>query len=332
MKIAHCLILSMLASAALMIRASADSSDADNSPQGELDPDGIPLSVTHPQKKQLTNDELEAFQKLQTKAALDKDWLLRAYEQQRQLHTAERPSNESDDLYSQLSSNKELANLAGLPTLDSGPQEQTPGFRTGGTDSNRSGVALRADSAPTANGAQNHPLVFKPLITPLGAADAAGLHDFYATLPATASPSLLPGSSTPEKVPEPEPREEQDPTAIETPGMIAAENDPLMDKGSSNLTLDMLAYDSLAQADLPHDNTPTPVKLELPLPTNAALVHKAQEVALSVPGVVKPAAAAPVRVNPLLLQDPNEPTPIDKMPQPNLIHGPIADPRDIFYR
>ncbi len=96
----------------------------------------------------------------------------------------------------------------------------------------------------------------------------------------------------------------------------------MTDQNSPDLTLDVLPGESVEEAKAHQDH---PI-LKLSMPDNAA---QHQNSLLKVPSIAKTTTAPPI--NPVLLADPNEPTP-DRVPQPSPIHSPIADPRDIFYR
>jgi len=344
MKIARYLALEILGLFVITIGASADPSTSDpaDDPYASYtksDADGVPLSVTRPQPQRLSPEAIRAIHKQLEQAALDKNWLLRNYEQQLQAHAAANSSGEQDtNLYYQLSSNKELAKLAGLPALDTGsPDSKTP-FRTGATPSDQASVTLRGDASSTStatSGSPSHGNLFKPLVTPLGAPDAAGLHNFYSspTLPFS-MPSPL-SSSPPQPPPAPKTDTSSDSSDIETPGMIAAEKNPLADTSAPDpdLTLDILPGESIEHAKAHQDNT---TLLELPLPMDANQLHKAQALALSVPTVpslantAQASASAPVKAVPI--NDADAPMPVSKVPQINPVRAPIANPYDILNR
>jgi hypothetical protein len=337
MKIARYLSMTVLGLVAVTTRASADSSASDpannpsdpaDSPYAQYDPDGVPLSVTQPQSAPLTQDEIKAIHKQQQEATLDKDWLLRNYEQQLQARAAANPSEEQGaNLYYELSSNKDLAKLAGLPALDSDrPDSTAPATRLG-----QGPVTLRSDASSKAtSNSLSRGYLLKPLVTPFSAPDAAGLHNFYSSLPGSRAPSFF--GNRPQTPPAPNPDQSQDSSDIETPGMIAAEKNPLTDTSTSDLTLDMLPGESIEQAKAHQDNN---AKLELPLPMDAAQLHKEQATALSVPSLpnaAQPPTAATTTPVQTPLDDPNAPMPVSKAPQINPIRAPLANPYDILNR
>jgi len=309
--------------------AESDTPPSVDNPYTQYDPDGVPYAATRPQDRELTPDEIAAIQKAQAKAALDKDWLLRTYERQMQSHTGDAKNAQSSNLYYQISSNKDLAKLAGLPEIDSAEQEGTVPVPL----SNSGPAKLHPISSPAITSLSPfHADLMKPLITPLGAPEAAGLHDFYSSFltDSIASPNT---SNTPKKPRTPRTEDPTDPADIETPGMIAAEKDPLLDTNSTDLSLELLPGESVEQATLHQDNN---AKLELPLPMNATQLHREQAIALSPPQAptAMPATTAittkPAKTGPL--DDPEAPIPVSKEPQINPIRPAIGSPFDILDR
>jgi hypothetical protein len=336
MKIARYFPIAMLGLFVAMTGASADPSVSDqtDNPYLQTDPDGIPLSISQPKPKQLSQGEIKAIGEAQKRAALNKDWLMRGYEQQLHARTAGDPAEDPNaNLYYELSSNKDLAKLAGLPALDLDPDgpDRTASSRTGATPSDQGSVTLPPDASSAAtSGSLSHGNLFKPLITPLSAPEVAGLHNFYSLqLPvSTASPLVenLPQPSAPKA------DQSQDSSDIETPGMVAAKANPLMNTGTSDLSLDVLPEESPEQAKAREESNND---LELPLPMDANQFHKEQTTTLSAPSarnVVQTAAPASAPVKPVLIEDPNAPLPVSKAPQINPVRAPIANPFDILDR
>jgi hypothetical protein len=331
MKIARRLWISLLGFFVPVLGAGAapTAPDPEENPYAQADPDGVPIAVTRPQKK-ATQEEVEALHKAQVEAELNKNWLLRSYEQQLQNHDAADPahSNKDSNLYYQLSSDKELAKLAGIPYLDPTLHDGSTTFRTS-TDHPDSGtVSLRTDpsSAPTPTAdpeaAKAPKSIFQPLVTPLGAPDAAGLHNFYSSLPVAMTP---PFAGTGPTQPAPAPTSET--PDIDTPGMVAAEKDPLMDKSSYDLTLDILPGETPEQAREHQENNS---KLELPEAPDADQLHREQAAALTPLGATKTVSLAPV-VKPAPI-DFDAPLPVNKIPPISPVRGPIANPYDILNR
>ena len=333
MKIARYVSIGMLGLFVVTSRTSADptvSEPVDN-PYTQSDPDGVPLAVTHPQPQRLTQAQIDAINKQEEQAALDKNWLLRNYEKQLQARAAKSSEDQSANLYYQLSSNKELAKLAGLPALDSDDRDSTTTYRTGATPSGQGSGKLRTDasSAPT-SGFLSQGDLFKPLITPLSAPEAAGLHNFYSSLPL--SVALPISGSLPQTPSAPQTDQYQDSSDLETPGMIAAEKNPLTDAGAPDLTLDMLPGESIEQAKAHQDDNN---KLELPLPMDADQLHRQQAAALNIPGVpntIQPAAPVPAPPQAVPINDEDAPMPVSKLPQINPVRSPIANPYDLLNR
>jgi hypothetical protein len=334
MKIARYLSIPMLGLFVITTGAIADpaGSDPADNPYIQSDPDGVPLSVTNPQARKFSPDEINAIHKQQQQVALDKNWLLSGYEQQLKSHAAANSQGGQDtNLYYQLSSNKELAKLAGLPTLDSDSQDRTTTFRTGAPHSGPASVALRPETSPVVRSSfSSHADLLKPLIAPFGAPNAAGLNSFSSSLP-IAMASTLSGSA-PQPAPVSNANQSQDSSDIETPGMVAAKKDPLMNMSSSDLTLDILPGETIAQARTHQDNNN---KLELPVPMDAGQMHKQQAANASLPGAPKAAQTAanvPPPVNAAPVEDPSAPLPVSKTPQISPVRSPIASPYDILDR
>jgi hypothetical protein len=324
----------------IAFRAQADPTDPSDDSSSDsnylrYDADGVPLSVTQSHGPKLSADEINAVKKQQDREDQDKNWLLRGYEQQLHSHA---DSNSADDqganLYFELTSNKELARLAGLQPWDSGASESLT-YRTGASVSQRT-APLRADASRT-TGMSSQRNLFRPLITPLSAADAAGLHNFYSPIaPSTVAPFYAnAASSNPAPTPSRDTRvETEDPADIETPGMVAAERDPLADPSTSDLTLDVLPEESIDHARAHQDNY-NDVD-QLPAPMDAAQLHKEQSASLQVPGASNPAKAAsanavPPKATPVT-EDPEAPMPVSTVPQITPVRAPIANPFDILNR
>jgi hypothetical protein len=332
MKTGRYVSIAMLGIFVVTARASADSSGSDPAndpinPYTQYDPDGIPLSVTRPQPKPVSQEQADAMRKEQARAALDKNWLLRNYEQQLRARAAKSSEGQSANLYYQLSSNKELAKLAGLPALDSEAQDSSTFYRTGATPSGRGALALRAD---TSSGSPSHPSFFKPLLTPLNSASASAANSFYAPL-AISMPSPV-SSGYSQTPPAPEAKQSRISSDLETPGMVAAGKNPLMDMTTRDLTLDILPGESIVQARAHQDNN---IKLELPLPMDVNRLHKSQAATLSVPGASNTAQTpkpTPAPVKPLPTDDESAPLPVSKAPAINPVRAPVANPYDILNR
>jgi hypothetical protein len=311
--------------------AGADpaSTDPVDNPNLQYDPDGIPLSATRDKPRQFTAEEISAIQKAEQKAALDKDWLLRNYERQMRAHAAANAGeDQSSNLYYQLSTHKELAKLAGLQVIDTDDQEGT--VPVPHSDSGPAKLRPNPTSATASRPFFNSDLL-KPLVTPLSAPDAAGIQNSYSSLLPLSMPSPL--SDNPAPAPSPtKPDASPDDLDIQTPGMIAAEKDPLADTSSQDLNLDMLPGETVEQAKERQDTNTT---LELPLPMSADELHKQQAVKLSVAGVApgaQPAASAATKIKPVPSDDSDAPIPVNKEPQINPVRAPIANPFDILNR
>jgi hypothetical protein len=291
--------------------ASADPDSTD--PNLQYDADGVPVSIMKPKAPRLSPAEIAALHKQQVQAAQDKDWLVRDYEKQLKMNSS--ADEQSSNLYYQLSANKDLAKLAGLPDIDD----------DGTTDTNVQPVHNTTAMRTHATGATAQPAgsALKPFITPMGAPAVVGLPNFYATLGGAsgATPAKAPTSSRTSVI--------EDPTDIETPGMIAAQKNPNPD--TLDLTLDVLPGESVDHARAHQDNDQL---LTLPLPPGAEQLHRAQAVALNPDGLapLPVTPTTPAQPKPMPVNDEDAPLPVSKTPVLSPVRAPIGNPYDILNR
>lgn len=317
MKNVPCLAATLILSAVFAASTRADDSPpAAPSVSDTLalqDPDGTPLVISHPKAVPPSQSQVDAARKREQQADSNKDWLLESYEKQLQLRAAKEPGSQDNNLYYRIASDSKLSKLAGVSTLDSSAASATAALRTGTSASGKSTLSLRSDSSAPGQGvvAPSSTFLFKPLITPLGAADAAGLHNLFGP-----SPSDPPADAPQHVAPI------QNPADLDIPGKVAAESDPLA-KGS--LTFDSSSDDPLPDKVSHHDNSS---KDELPLGTNASQIQKLNATALNVPGTVKTPPPATVSSLQLKLDEP----PPTKLPPPSPVRQPIANPYSILDR
>lgn len=319
--------------------ASADpiSSTPDDSAYAQDDADGVPLVVRQRQPQQLSPEQIEAIHKRQGQAAQDKDWLVRGYEQQLQTHPAVNSAqDQNSNLYYELGANKELAKLAGLPvlSLDGADSASTVSSRAG-TPSSEQGTNLRSDDSST-EAAPTHDPLFRPLFSSSAAPKASGSHSLYSPLSFSLTPTIsFFGKQTPRTRPQPKTDQSDDSSDLDTPGLVAAEKDPLMDMSNTDLTLNVLPGETADEAKARQESNNT---VELPLPMDADRLHEAQAAALSVPGAptgTNPAQTQPTVppiVKPVQVDDQDTPLPVSKVPPINPVRSPIANPYDILDR
>ena len=276
------------------------------------DADGVPVSISKPKEPTLTPEEIAANHKRQVQAAMNKDWFVRDYE--KQLRKDSSGDDQSANLYYQLSANKDLAKLAGLPDID---DDGEPASHTGDAHPDRKSSTLHP-YAPV--GTPQSGTFLKPFITPMSAPMAAGLPNFYSTLGGATPKSQPPVSHVTSSV--------QDPTDIDTPGMIAAEKNP--NPETLDLSLDVLPGESLEHARDHQDNAQL---LTLPLPAGADQIHRAQMAALD-PKTGLPVNPTTPAVVPkaIPVNDEDAPMPISKGPVINPVRAPIGNPYDILDR
>jgi len=285
-------------------------------------------------KKQPSRAELvDAEQQQQARDQANNTWLLRSYEEQLRTRAPNSAKDDNANLYYRISSDKNLAQLAGLPAFNLNNPEPTVdvhlSLNTNG-DPGKSGVTLHSDlptltnNRSTANQStapQKPSLTIKPLNWESN--NYASLHNSYAT-PNSSIEQFLPQA---EGLPHhPYVRQDSDPTALDTPGMTAAENDPVMSRNVPTLSLDLLPNETVPAARAHEENL---TLLDPPKATNLDQIQKLDDSTLKPPGEVK--TAPPVPLNPVLLKLKYEDPPVTAPPPPP-IRTQIDDPRDMTFR
>jgi hypothetical protein len=250
-------------------------------------------------------------------APQNNDWLLRGYEEQLQARALAGGQSQDNNLYVKLSSDKALAQASGL----SSPAPATPAgdtLRTGAV-TGAAPLSLRTDAtllpagapAPSQSSlAASTGIQLKPLITPLGSSEVAGLHDLFARLPELSNQALA--------VPAPA---ESDPGALDVPGMVAAESDPTK-RANLDLALDPLPGETESQAAANHHE----FALNLPVASDAERIHTEQDTALLPPGKRK--TVGPLPINPKLMKPVSDTA--EMVPEGSPIRGQVADPYDML--
>jgi hypothetical protein len=212
-----------------------------------------------------------------------------------------------------------------LDDSDASPKQETeyptakPDESTAQTDSYTASASTRPSTA----------FGLKPLITPLSAPDAAGLHNFYSSLPVAIAPAFsggIPGTASATS------QQSEDSTDMETPGMTAAKSDPMSNLDTPDLTLDVLPGETIEQAKANRSNNNN---LELPQPMNVDQLHKTLPTALSLQALpslpTQRSSSLPPVVKPIE-DNANTPVPSNQQPVIVPVHAPIADPYDILNR
>jgi hypothetical protein len=296
------------------------------------------LPLLKPVTRQPTQGEIEAYLQRQAEAAKNKDWLVRGYEQQLESRRGKNDADQSTNLYYELSTDKELAKLAGLPTLELPADAPVTTPRTGVNDSDNGALVLREDpSQKTAKSNQPDIAAFKPLINPKDPALINTWNNPYASLPYEASPSydatrlFSPDNSTQDNSTTadstPKTSDVNIPTTMETPGLIASQSDPL----SKDIAVDLSTGFS-QQDSLPQDSFELgPPKA--PPDTDASQLQLKYNESLGVPGSLKNAGTQPQQLaNPPMFKLPSNAEPVVQTTQPTPVRRPIADPLVIPYR
>jgi hypothetical protein len=337
MKKAGFLSLSVLALLALPggIRADSNTSDAAN-PYVQVDPDGVPLSVTHPEPSSLTHEQVAALEQEAAKEERDRNWLIIGYEQQVRTHSHDSAEKDhAPNLYLQLTMDKNLSKLAGLEAIEtSEPEDGGPALHAAPTPSSPSTTALRPET-PKASGA------FTPLVGPLSPFSATATQSFSIPIYSTSIPSILAPSrdgvvsadQPPAPTPAPAPAEHStsytEAMDLQTPGMVAAKDNSLGE--TPDLSLDALPGETGDQARA-REAASRPAAL--PQMMDADQLHQGQALKVKVPSagngtntVSAPAQPQPVTVNPA-----DAPVPVTQQQQISPVRPPNASPYDILNR
>jgi hypothetical protein len=305
--------------------AVTSSAFADPSPGGNVDvytqtdPDGVPLSVTHAQSKAPTREQVDAYNKQQQQADQDKNWLVNGYEQQREAHAASDASQgQQSDFNSQSTVNKDLAPLGGISSDANG--KSTAASQSDNRDHpNQTGDGSR-NAAFT--GSSLKPFSYAPLVNPLSQSVNLGLNSYFPNLSASA--------------PAPSKRNDTRDSDLDTPGMIAAKKDPLLDiTAGSDPNLEALPGESIQDA---REHQTDYGKLQLPMDSDQ--LHATQAAARSAP--MKPAGPAgpsnaqtsktiPV-AKPIPINQDDAPQPVNSAPVISPVRPAIANPFDILNR
>lgn len=308
----------------LVAVAKADPSSPDISTVDKKtvdDPDGVPILVSHPQPVVPTASQLKAERKRKEAAEQNKDWLLKSYEEQLQKRSND--SQDNSDLYYKLASDKTLSKIAGLTFISpSTSQQDSVSKSTGNASGNKPSSSLGAPTKPSSSTGIGE---FKPLITPLSAADAAGLHNFYSTIPAATAPAKASSTASSDAA--------QNAADLDMPGQLAARNDPFSGKGM-RLTFDASADDALPDETPSSRNKNAPAPAALPSAITAVQPPKtqtSQALMLNTPGSGKTASNAPVVNAPPQQIKLSDDAPARIAP-PSAVRQPIANPYSILDR
>lgn len=310
--------------------SSPDDAETDN-PYSQFDPNGVPLNVVQParQKYRISDEQIEAMRKQNAQEALDRNWLLLEYEKQLRDRTGGDADKEKhNNLYLQLSMDKDLSKLAGLQTIEPDAAKPNVTFHAASSTSEKNAPTLRPEVATSffTPGA-----AFKPLITPLNSAGPNTSQSFSSTLPLSMAPPFSGAAPTGNPAPAPRPTVSADPVDLQTPGMVAARQDPMADVGTPDLSLDVLPGETAQQAHQRQSGD----RADLPVPMDASQLHKAQAATNKAPGFVGQVKAAPPEAQPVKaipVNPEDAPTPVNEGPQISPVHAPIANPYDILNR
>lgn len=267
---------------------------------------------------------------LQEKKYNDSNWLLQGYEESmRQNSTSQEDTTtrEKNDLYLQITSDPELAKIAGVPFHAPSDPSSVTTFHTGAANPAQSDATLRDDPSLKSNDKKNKPFFsqfLQPFLAPLNSSEGKTTNaNFYgnstsnADLPKMTSPL----ESSPQDA-------DTDPLTLETPGLTAAQGDPLLNKGGVDSSLDTLPGESMAHAEAHQDFF---TSSEPPAGSDMVQMQKQQKNSLNPPEA--PRTAPPIAISPLLLtpQDTSS-APKFGVAAPAPVRPHVADPRDFLDR
>jgi len=331
MKFVRCPIVSILVYAAFFTAAAAGADSNSQLPDATTlepnlyNPDAM-ISDHHAKRQSSQAAFANAEQRQKARNQEQGDWLLRGYEEQMRARNPNASKDEGTNIYYQISTDKDLAKLAGLTVFDLNNAGQKLG-NLNMTDSSKNGLTLRSDvpsvpSSPSAFGKASS-LTTKPLSW--AATDYVSLHNtFAAPNPGSLQQFAPPADNIAPR--HPYMRQNSDPTALSTPGMTAAENDPVMGRSTATLSLNLLPGESISSAKTHEGNL---TLLDAPQATNMAQLQKLENASIRAPGGFK--TAPPVPLNPVLFKQEHEDPPVTASP-PAPIRNQIDDPRDMTFR
>jgi hypothetical protein len=337
MKKARYLSIPLIALLALSGRAVADPEDdaPSKNPYAQVDPDGVPLEVTQGPKHSRAPEPTEAQQK--QAAALEarsRNWLLIEYENQMRTHSDRTPDKDNDaNLYLQLSLDKDISKLAGLTTTpDAGP---TPTLQplAGTSRSGQAAPTLRPEAPVNAQTGGFLPLI-KPLTSPAALTTQVFSTSFSSNLSTSYSGfSTPPNSAAPAPTPTPHSSAYTQATDLQTPGMVAAGQNPTSETTTPDLSLDSLPGETPEETRAREEAS---APMALPAVMDADALHQQQTSGLKLPVAANapktaatppPAAPKAIPVNPA-----DQPLQANQAPQITPVHAAIANPYDILNR
>jgi hypothetical protein len=283
----------------------ADPPDTEN--PAAYDPDATPRAYTEKPHAE-THESAHSTATTQAPAPQKDDWLLRTYEEQLQARALADGQSQNNNLYNEITSNPDLARAAGIAPATPVPSAAAADLRAG---IGSAPLALRSDAPAAgpvkADSVKSAGNVFNPVLAPLDPNEANALHSLFSSLSSFSATA----SATPDL-------ESPDSSALDVPGMTAAESDPVK-KAELDLTLDRAPDEATGTAKPQRD-------LALAMPADDA-AHLQREQATTAPGQRK--TTSPVPINPLLLKETESDT-AHMVPDPPPIRARVDDPYDIL--
>jgi hypothetical protein len=334
MKLTGCLSASLFALLAFPAALRAAAPDAPVNPYADLDPDGVPLSISQTHTT-YSPEQVELYAKQQAEMdARARNWLLIDYEQRSQHNKAESsPNNQTINMYLQLSMNRDFTAVVNQDSVNPEAAPPPPSLHAAPDNSSQKGMTLRPDTAPSKE-------IFAPLISPLSspaalsAAQPFNVSAYAAALPPSLAPTSAldapPQQQGPAPAPELKPPSPTDTIDMQTPGAVADKADPL--PGAPDLNLDSLPDPNGTNR---HDQAQPGALPELPQvgqAMDAGLLHEEMKAKLNsgkpVPANAQPQDQQPAK--PTAPPPPEAPSPINQQPQLSPVHAPLPSPFDIL--
>ena len=312
MKTARYLVPTFLAALGFIVLRADDNPSVDDSSMW-IDPDAVPKSFV-PDKPEPTPEQRAAEKKLQKKAADDRNWMMRGYQQQLEAKAKGGSKDESD---SDMAETAALARAAGLSVTEYSDLQSSEDAASAESTTRTPEHQAQPRTSSAAIGAYNP---FKPLLS----TDAPS-----ASVPfASPSPLLAPGGSSnttltldQTSMNEASNRDSGD---MDIPGMTAAQSSAATKDAMGMSESDLLPGESQSAYEKSHHD----LELELPLARNSDQLAKMQSDAMALPGASpkKPTSAAPAPPPPI--EPPSATSEMVHDPSPLRAH--VDDPFDIL--
>jgi hypothetical protein len=270
---------------------------------------------------------------LQAKKDKESNWLLQGYEESMKLNSSSQEGTTADEkngLYSRIASDKNLAKLAGVPFHESSDPNSVTTLHTGANKPVPGKDPPQDDSSAKSDDRKNKPFLsqgetLQPFLAPLNSSETKNSSSTFfgnSGLGLSTSDTNFPKMNSTAK------RDtDTDAMMLETPGLTAAQSDPLV---NNKMDIDS-SIDTLPDEPLTHAEAHQDIFTSIASPSGSDMVQMQdqQKSSLNPPETFK--SAQPVVISPLLL------TPQDTSSAPKIgvaapapVRPRVADPRDFL--